>query len=79
MEWAIAKAKAKFSAVIGQATREGAQTITRFGEPAAVVLSYADYQRLLKAPPFKEFLRSGNIPEVGVPGRPDVKARDIQW
>lgn len=46
MEWSVGEAKAKFSAVIIRAATEGAQTITRFGQPAAIVLSPTEYQSL---------------------------------
>ena len=78
MEWPIGEAKAKFSAVIALAATEGAQTITKFGEPAAVILSPEDYQRLTSRSSFKDFLRSGNLPDVPL-SRPNVSARDLPW
>lgn len=42
--WTVAEAKAKFSQVLEQA-RSGAQTITRNGRPAAVVVTVEEWQR----------------------------------
>ena len=38
-EWSVADAKARFSEVIESARRDGPQTITRNGKPAAVIVS----------------------------------------
>jgi prevent-host-death family protein len=43
--WAVAKAKAQFSAVIDHALAEGPQTITRSGRPAVVVVSADEWDR----------------------------------
>jgi prevent-host-death family protein len=47
-EWAVAKAKAQFSAVIDRALEEGPQTITRSGRTAVVVVSADDWERRMK-------------------------------
>lgn len=63
--WQLQDAKARFSQVVKSAQLEGPQEITVHGEPAAVLLSAEDYQRL--AGPklsFVEFMRSS--PLVGV-------------
>ena len=44
--WQLKEAKNKLRAVIDRAATGQAQVITMQGEPAAVVLSYAEYQRL---------------------------------
>jgi antitoxin Phd len=44
--WQLQTAKNKFSEVVEQAMQNGPQTITRRGKKTAVVLSFADYQRL---------------------------------
>jgi prevent-host-death family protein len=41
--WAVAKAKAQFSAVIDHALAEGPQTITRSGRRAVVVVSAEEW------------------------------------
>lgn len=57
--WQLQKAKAEFSRLIDKSIKDGPQVVTRHGEPAAIVLSVAEYERLRrKAPDFKEFLRS---------------------
>lgn len=63
--WQLQEAKARLSEVVKEAATKGPQEITVRGEPAAVVLSRADYERLIHAKPrFVEFLRSS--PLVGV-------------
>jgi prevent-host-death family protein len=44
--WPLAVAQTQLRAVIDRAATGQAQIITTQGEPAAVVLSYAEYQRL---------------------------------
>ena len=63
--WQIQEAKARLSEVIKQASKEGPQTITMRGEPAAVVISKDEYERL-KRPRvnFVDFMR--NSPLYGV-------------
>jgi prevent-host-death family protein len=65
--WQLQDAKNRFSQVVDQALENGAQIITRHGEPAAVVLSIRDYDKLrhprarkrlvqiLRACPVKDF------------------------
>lgn len=63
--WQLQDAKARLSEVVKKAAHEGPQHITLHGEPAAVVLSEADYQRLKKRPKrFLDFIR--NSPFRGV-------------
>jgi antitoxin Phd len=58
--WSVQDAKNRFSAVIKAARRE-AQTVTKHGKPAVVVVAAEEYQRLqrlevLKAPNFVDHL-----------------------
>jgi prevent-host-death family protein len=53
--WAVAKAKAKLSAVIDSALSEGPQTITRNGRTAVVVVSAEEWERKVR--------RKGNLAE----------------
>lgn len=46
--WQLQDAKARLSEVVKKAGEEGPQHITLHGEPAAVVLSEAEYRRLRK-------------------------------
>ncbi len=45
--WQIQEAKNKFSEVIDQALKNGPQVITKRGVETAIVLSYADYRKIL--------------------------------
>ena len=47
MNWQLQEAKARFSEVVKKAESEGPQHIAVRGEPAAVVLSEAEYEQLL--------------------------------
>ncbi|MBV6418617.1 MAG: hypothetical protein CMLOHMNK_03525 [Steroidobacteraceae bacterium] len=60
--WQLQDAKARLSEVVKKAAKEGPQRITLHGEPAAVVLSEADYRRL-KEPPrrFIDFIRGSPL------------------
>ena len=53
--WAVAKAKAKLSAVIDRALAEGPQTITKNGRKAVVVVAADEWERKSK--------RKGNLAE----------------
>jgi prevent-host-death family protein len=53
--WAVAKAKAKLSAVIDSALSEGPQIITRHGRTAVVVVSAEEWERKAR--------RRGNLAE----------------
>ena len=56
--WQLQDAKAKLSEVVQSARDEGPQEISVRGQPAAVVVSRADYERLKKRKPtFVDFLR----------------------
>ena len=57
--WQLQDAKNKLSEVIAQAIKKGPQLITRRGQKAAVVLSYADYEKLCKSQgKLSEFFRN---------------------
>jgi len=60
--WQLQDAKARLSEVVKRASQEGPQHITLHGEPAAVVLSEADYRRLKKRPGrFIDFIRGSPL------------------
>lgn len=46
--WTIAEAKAKLSEMINTVEKQGPQTITRHGEPVAIVVSSAEWERKTK-------------------------------
>ncbi|HLQ25168.1 MAG TPA: type II toxin-antitoxin system Phd/YefM family antitoxin [Acidiferrobacterales bacterium] len=56
--WQLQEAKARLSEVIKKAAKEGPQSITVRGQPAAVVISSEEYQKL-KRPrgSFVKFMR----------------------
>jgi prevent-host-death family protein len=57
--WQFQDAKNKFSEVIAQAVKKGPQLIMRRGEKAAVVVSYAEYEKLCKSQgKLSEFFRN---------------------
>ncbi|MEO8684770.1 MAG: type II toxin-antitoxin system Phd/YefM family antitoxin [Devosia sp.] len=45
--WQVQQAKSRFSEVLEKAASEGPQTITKHGVDTAVVLSVAEYKRLM--------------------------------
>lgn len=45
--WQLQEAKNKLSRVVENAVREGPQIITKRGVEVAIVISYADYQKML--------------------------------
>ena len=44
--WQLQEAKNKFSRVVENAVNEGPQIITKRGVEVAIVISYADYQKM---------------------------------
>ncbi len=63
--WQLQEAKNRFSEVVNKALAEGPQRVTRHGEEIVVILSKADYNRLLKSQTsLLEFFRQS--PLVGV-------------
>jgi antitoxin Phd len=56
--WQLQEAKARLSEVVKKAAKEGPQKITVHGEPAAVVISSKEYERL-KRPKYSfiQFMR----------------------
>ena len=78
MEWPLAKAKSEFSILIAKAAAEGAQLVTKHGQPAAFVLSPADYKKLTASESFKDFLQTGRLAELPLE-RSDEPARDLPW
>jgi prevent-host-death family protein len=69
-------AKAKLSTVVDQATRGKPSVITRHGKPEAVVLGFADWERLSDVPSFGRLLMSAPIEPRDLPARNRVPLRD---
>jgi prevent-host-death family protein len=49
-EWQLQDAKARFSELVKRAVDDGPQTVTVRGERTAVLLSAAEYDRLMRPP-----------------------------
>jgi antitoxin Phd len=65
--WQIQDAKNKLSEVIARAQKHGPQLITRHGEKAVVVVSYAEYERLRKSQgKLSEFFKASPLVDVNV-------------
>lgn len=45
--WQLQDAKNRFSEVVTRALNEGAQTVTKHGKPAVIVVSVEDYERTI--------------------------------
>jgi prevent-host-death family protein len=82
MDWPLQDAKNRFSEVVQRARREGPQTVTLRGERAAVVLSAADYDALVRdRPSLVDDLLSGPAWDDGladaINARPKSPSRDV--
>lgn len=62
-------AKANLSAVVDEATRGKPSIITRHGKPQAVVLGFADWERLSRVPSFGRLLMSAPLEPDDLPQR----------
>lgn len=69
-------AKANLSAVVDQATRGKPSLITRHGKPEAVVLGFAEWERLSRVPSFGRLLMSAPLDANDVPARNRAPMRD---
>jgi antitoxin Phd len=69
-------AKANLSAVVDQATRGKPSLITRHGKPEAVVLGFADWERLSRVPSFGRLLMAAPLEPDDVPKRNRAPMRD---
>ncbi|HYA05610.1 MAG TPA: type II toxin-antitoxin system Phd/YefM family antitoxin [Xanthobacteraceae bacterium] len=69
-------AKATLSEVVDRATRGKPSVITRHGKPEAVVLGFADWQRLSHVPSFGRLLMSAPLESADLPKRDRTAMRD---
>jgi antitoxin Phd len=69
-------AKANLSAVVNQATRGKPSVITRHGKPEAVVLGFADWERLSRVPSFGRLLMSAPLDAADLIARDRTPMRD---
>jgi antitoxin Phd len=65
-------AKATLSSVIDQARNGQPSIITRHGKPAAVVLSFGEWERLSRAPSFGRLLAEAPFEPADLPARQDL-------
>jgi prevent-host-death family protein len=77
-DWQIQEAKGKFSALINEA-QTAPQTITRHGEPVAVIVSAEEYDRLTNRPKksLLEFLQSAPLGELDLERDRSDFGRDV--
>jgi prevent-host-death family protein len=69
-------AKANLSAVVDQATQGKPSVITRHGKPEAVVIGYADWERLSRVPSFGRLLMAAPLESGDLPARNRMPTRD---
>jgi prevent-host-death family protein len=69
-------AKARLSAVVDQAIRGKPSVITRHGKPEAVVVSFAEWERLSNVPSFGRLLMSAPLDPGDLPERNRSPMRD---
>ncbi|HEY5793489.1 MAG TPA: type II toxin-antitoxin system Phd/YefM family antitoxin [Bosea sp. (in: a-proteobacteria)] len=73
----LREAKASLSALIDGAVAGEPALITRHGRKEAVVLSFADYERLSRVPSFGELLAAFPAEAEDIPERDRTPMRDI--
>jgi antitoxin Phd len=69
-------AKANLSAVVDRATQGKPSVITRHGKAEAVVLGFADWERLSRVPSFGRLLMSAPLEHGDLPARNRSPMRD---
>lgn len=69
-------AKANLSALVDEARRGKPSVITRHGKPVAVVLGFADWERLSRVPSFGRLLMSAPLEPQDLPKRKRAPTRD---
>jgi antitoxin Phd len=71
-------AKANLSAVVDQATRGKPSVITRHGKPEAVVLGFAEWERLSRVPSFGRLLMSAPLKPGDLPASGQAPMRNVK-
>jgi prevent-host-death family protein len=69
-------AKANLSAVVDRAVKGKPSVITRHGKPEAVVLGFADWERLSNVPSFGRLLMAAPLEPADLPERSQTPIRD---
>jgi len=72
-------AKASLSAVVDDAVRGEPAIITRHGKPKAVILSFAEWQRLSNIPSFGELLMAAPLAPGDLPPRDASPSRPADF
>ena len=73
----LKEAKAKLSALVDAAMRGEATVITRHGKPKAVVIGFADWERLSRVPSFGQLLMSAPLEPGDLPARDRGPTREL--
>ena len=70
--WQLQEAKNKFSEVVDEAIKQGPQIITKRGVETVIVLSYAEYRKvMLNQKRLSDFFRESPLAEVDLDLRRD--------
>ena len=69
-------AKANLSAVVDQAVKGRPSVITRHGKPEAVIVGFADWERLSHVPSFARLLMAAPLEPGDLPARNRAPMRD---
>jgi prevent-host-death family protein len=70
--WQLQEAKNKFSEVVDEAIKHGPQIITKRGVETVIVLSYAQYRKvMLNQKKLSDFFRESPLAKVGIDLRRD--------
>jgi len=65
--WQLQEAKSRLSKVVEHALQEGPQTITLRGKPAVVIISYEEFQNLIRPrTTLREFIRESPLYETAL-------------
>lgn len=65
--WQLQEAKNKFSEVVEEALSQGPQVITKRGVEAVIILSYAEYRKLLASQKkLSEFFRQSPLVDMDI-------------
>lgn len=72
-------AKATLSAVVDHACAGEPAIITQHDKPTAVILSYAEWERLSRVPSFGRLLMSAPLDEADLPERVESGLREVEF
>lgn len=75
----LREAKATLSAVVDHARAGEPSIITRHGRPEAVVIGFAEWQRLSQVPSFGRLLMAAPLESHDLPDRNASPTRDLEF